>query len=190
MSEASGGEAVPADAADPTDHLTSGTWAGDWVVDPSRSSVRFRSTSFWGLARVKGRFSSLRGEGSLRPDGTAGGTLVIDASSVDTGNRKRDDHLRSDDFLQATTHPEITYMVSGVTRDGPARVRVTGELSIGDHTHPLVLTATLQEADPTGATVSAEAELDRSTWGIDFKKMGMTKMATRFETSLRFVRPS
>jgi polyisoprenoid-binding protein YceI len=184
---ASGGEGS---ATDPIDHLTSGTWAGDWVVDPSRSSLRFRSTSLWGLIKVKGQFSSLRGAGSLGQDGTATGRLEIDASSIDTGNKKRDTHLRSDDFFHTSTHPEITYTVSGITPDGPSRVRVTGELSIVDHSHPLELTATLEEADPTGATVATEAELDRSTWGIDFKKMGMTKMATRVEGQLRFTRPS
>jgi hypothetical protein len=42
--------------ANPTDHLISGAWVGDWVLDPNRSAVRFRSTSAWGLVKVTGRF--------------------------------------------------------------------------------------------------------------------------------------
>jgi polyisoprenoid-binding protein YceI len=186
MSVAPGDEAA---APDPSDHLTSGTWAGDWVLDPGRSALNFVSSSLWGLVKVKGQFSNVHGEGSLAPDGTATGKLEIDASSVDTGNKRRDNHLRSDDFFHASTHPEITYTVSRITPAGSGRVRVTGELTIVDHTHPLEVTASLEEADPTGATVCTEAELDRSTWGIDFKKMGMTKMATRVEGRFRFIRP-
>jgi polyisoprenoid-binding protein YceI len=189
MSVASGHEGAAAGAPDPTDHLTSGTWAGNWILDPSRSSLNFVSSGLWGLVKVKGQFSTVRGEGSVAQDGSATGKLEIDASSVDTGKEKRDKHLRSDDFFGTSTHPEITYTVTGITPAGSGRVRVTGELTIADHTHPLELEATLEEADPTGATVSTETELDRSTWGIDFKKMGMTRMATRVEGRFRFTRP-
>jgi polyisoprenoid-binding protein YceI len=167
----------------------SGTWVGDWVLDPNRSSVRFRSTSMWGLVKVAGQFSNLRGEGSLGNDGVAAGTLAIDVSSVDTGNKQRDKHLRSDDFFDAATHPEITYTVLGITPDGPGRVRVTGELRIFDQLVPLEVAATLEDADPTGVTLSTEAELDRATLGID-SKMGMINKTAWVDGRLRFIRPS
>jgi polyisoprenoid-binding protein YceI len=175
---------------DATDHLTNGTWAGDWILDPDRSAVHFRSTSMWGLVGVTGQFSTLRGHGSLGRDGTGTGTLSIDASSVDTGNKRRDKHLRSDHFFHAAAHPEITFSVSGIHPDGPGRVRVTGELRILDEVGPLELTATLDDADPTGATLTTVAELDRSKWGIDFNKLGAIAMTTRIEGRLRFTRPS
>jgi polyisoprenoid-binding protein YceI len=174
---------------DPTDHLTSGTWAGDWVLDPSRSSLRFHSASFWGLLKVSGHFATLSGAGSLGRDGTATGRLAIDAASLDTGNKRRDKHLRTDDFFDVATHPEIIYTVSGITPDGPGRARVAGELTIGQHTHPLELVATLEEADADGATLATEAELDRFTWGVDFDKLGMVGKTTRVEARLRFTRP-
>jgi polyisoprenoid-binding protein YceI len=176
-------------AADPTDHLGSGAWVGDWVLDPNGSSVQFRSTSMWGLVKVAGTFSALRGAGSLGRDGAATGILEIDASSVNTGNKRRDKHLRSDDFLHAASHPKLTYTVSGIIPDGSHRVRVTGELRVIDHTHPVELTATLEETDPTGATLATEVELDQSTWGIH-SKMGMVARTTRIEGRLRFTRPS
>jgi polyisoprenoid-binding protein YceI len=166
-----------------TDHLPNGTWSGDWVVDPNGSSVRFRSASMWGFVKVTGRFAELRGQGSFDSDGAAAGALVVDVSSVDTGNKRRDKHLRSDDFLRAATHPEITYTVSGIVPDGPGRVRVTGELRILDHVHPLELTATLDESDPTGATLAAETELDQATWGIVSRMISKT---TQVEVRLRF----
>jgi polyisoprenoid-binding protein YceI len=181
------GAKVP--AADPTDHLSSGAWVGEWVLDPNRSSVRFRSTSAWGLVKVTGRFSTLRGHGSLDNDGAATGTLEIDVSSLDTGIKRRDKHLRSDDFFRAETHPGIMYTVSGITPDGPGRVRVTGELRIVDQIRPLELTAKLEEVDPAGATLTTEAELDLATWGID-SKMGMISKTARIEGRLRFSGPS
>src|SRR5258708_7565738 len=92
-------------ATDLTEQLTSGTWAGDWVLDPNRSSLRFRSTSMWGLVRVTGQFSNLRGTGSLGYDGLATGTLESDASSTCTGNQTRRKHLPSADFLHESAHP-------------------------------------------------------------------------------------
>jgi polyisoprenoid-binding protein YceI len=190
MTMASGDKDGVGNVADPTSHLINGAWAGDWVLDPSRSSVGFRSTSLWGLVKVKGTFSSVRGEGSLGSDGEVTGRVVIDATSVDTGKAKRDNHLRSDDFFHAATHPEITYAVSAITPVGAGRVRVTGDLTILDQTRPLELNATLEEADADAATVVTTGELDRSAWGISFKKMGMTKMATGIEARLRFTRPT
>lgn len=190
MTVPSGDEEGPAPGEDPTTHLTSGVWEGQWALDPSRSSVGFRSTSFWGLVKVKGQFSTLRGEGSLGADGSGTGRLVIDASSVNTGNKKRDDHLRSKDFFDAAAHPEITYVASAVARAGERRVRVTGNLTILDQTRSLEIDALLEDADSTGATVVSTGQLDRSAWGIAFRKMGMTKMTTGFEANLRFTRPA
>jgi hypothetical protein len=66
---------------------------------------------------------------------------------------------------------------------------VTGELSIRDHVRSLELTAKLEDADPTGATLSTEAELNLATWGID-SKMGMINKTARVEGRLRFTRPT
>ncbi|MEY2469273.1 MAG: hypothetical protein QOF21_1971 [Actinomycetota bacterium] len=174
-------------ATELTDHLTDGDWAGDWVLDPTRSAVHIRATSMWGLVKVAGRFDGLRGEGSLDREGVATGRLTIDTSSINTGNGRRDKHLRSDDFLHAATHGEITFTVDEIAPAGPDQVRVTGELTVVDHTHPLELTATLDDVDATGATVSTDVELDGSAWGID-SKMGAISKTTRVEARLRFTR--
>jgi polyisoprenoid-binding protein YceI len=143
----------------------------------------------WGLVKVTGQFSELSGEGSLGSDGAATGTLEIQVSSVDTGNKRRDKHLRSDDFFRAATHSEIIYTVFGITPDGPGRVQVAGELRIVDQVRPLELTAMLEEADLTGATLSTEAELDRAAWGIDYG-MGAINKTVWVEGRLRFTRPT
>ncbi|MBO0714955.1 MAG: YceI family protein, partial [Acidimicrobiales bacterium] len=134
--------------------------AGRWELDAERSSVAFRSTSLWGLVPVKGRFTGFRGSGTIGADGVVNGELVIDATSVSTGNPKRDTHLRSDDFFKTSAHPEIVYKASAITPLSAERVRVSGVLTIGGISRPLELDARLEEADDAGATVSARVDID------------------------------
>lgn len=159
-------------------------WTGDWVLEPGRSSLRFRSTAMWGLMKVDGRFTELSGEGSIRPDGTATGRLDVSTASVDTGKAKRDRHLRSDELLDADAHPTISYALRSVQLDGPGHLHVSGDLHVAGQTHPLDLAATIDEDPPASVVVAVRTEIDRSQWGVAFKKMGMTKMATQVEARL------
>jgi polyisoprenoid-binding protein YceI len=163
---------------------------GKWDLDGDRSSVAFRSTSLWGLVPVKGRFTSLAGAGSIGPDGVASGELVIDASSVTTGNIERDTHLRSDDFFRTTRHPQIIYRASAITPLGGDRVRVSGVLTVAGTSRPLEVDATVNEVDSAVATVSAHLSIDRSAWDVTFRKRGMTRMSTAVDVVARFKRSS
>ncbi len=165
------------------------TFAGRWALDGERTTVRFRSTSLWGLIKVKGRFATVRGEAQVDPQGTAlTGRLVLDVASIDTGKSKRDTHLRSGDFFDAATHPEVTYEVTEFRPAGEDLARLIGTLSIAGRARPLELNAMTTDRDDDSVTVVAATTIDRSQWGIGWKKMGMTKMATPIEISARFVR--
>src|SRR4051812_17664353 len=83
-----------------------------WHLDPSRSSVEFRVSNLWGLATVRDRFS--RYTGTLDMSATPAVALVIDADSLDTGNPKRDGHLRSKDFFAAAEHPRVRFEADAV----------------------------------------------------------------------------
>ena len=65
--------------------------------------------AMWGLAKVKGRFNAVEGSGVIGEDGTVSGTLVFDAKSIDTKNKRRDTHLRSGDFFEVEKYPTFTY---------------------------------------------------------------------------------
>ena len=54
--------------------------------------------------------------------------LLIDAASVNTGNRKRDEHLRSADFFETERHPDVHFASSQVSDDGDGQLHVRGEL--------------------------------------------------------------
>ncbi|WP_322755359.1 YceI family protein [Frankia sp. Cas3] len=84
--------------------LADGSLAGPWRLDPSRSTVELHTKSMWGLAPVKGTFRELSGEGALTATGEASGTLTVHSASIDTKNRKRDDHLRSADFFDSAAY--------------------------------------------------------------------------------------
>jgi polyisoprenoid-binding protein YceI len=79
-------------------------FTGTWALDPERTSVTFRTKAMWVLP-VKGTAKALAGDAEVTPGGAVTGTLVIDTASFDTENTKRDDHLRSEHFLESPSTP-------------------------------------------------------------------------------------
>ncbi|MFD8720062.1 YceI family protein [Streptomyces sp. NPDC059629] len=161
---------------------------GLWQLDPTASAVAVRHKSFWGLVTVKGAFTGLGGRGEVSADGTATGTLVIDATSLDTKNKKRDDHLRSADFFDADNHPEITFAVRGAERGAGDVVQVDGQLTVRGISRPQKVTAKLVSADAEGLTLEAEFQVVREEFGITFNQMGMMGGPTTVAATLRFTR--
>ena len=74
-----------------------------WSLDSDGSSVGFTVKTMWGLIPVRGRFDRLAGSYEVGRNGTTI-ELTIDADSIDTGNAKRDEHLRSSDFFDVDDH--------------------------------------------------------------------------------------
>ena len=162
-------------------------FAGEWALDGTRSSILFRSSSLYGLFKVKGVFHDLRGGALIEPDGHVRGELVVNASSVDTRSKKRDTHLRSDDFFDVAKYPEIVFELSGIA-PGPDQHRLSGTLRIIGNSQPLDLAVRIQDNDASGLTLDATTTVDRSLWGVNFRKNGMVKMDTGLEISARFNR--
>src|SRR5260221_8242441 len=75
--------------------LRDATLAGNWTLNPSKSTIGLRSRSMWGLAPVKGVFREVTGTGAVSPAGEVTGTITAGSASIDTKNSKRDAHLRS-----------------------------------------------------------------------------------------------
>ena len=76
--------------------------AGVWSLDPDRSTVGFSIRNFWGLIHVKGRFTDVNADGQIAAKGAIFGRLDIQVASLHTGIGKRDEHLRSADFFDAS----------------------------------------------------------------------------------------
>jgi len=144
-------------------HRSEQTISGSWQLDPQRSSVEFRTRSIWGLAPVKGHFEDYRGRLDL---GAAPAIeLTIDAASLDTGNRKRDKHLRSADFFDVEHHPRVRFVSDSVQLHGDA-LSVHGRLSAGGRSIPVALDAEVREA-------GGELEIEAVTTA-PHRELGMT----------------
>ncbi len=146
--------------------------AGSWQLDPTGTTIELRTRAMWGLAKVKGRFNAVEGSGVVGEDGTVSGTLVFDAKSVDTKNKRRDTHLRSGDFFEVEKYPTFTYAATGASPADDGGLKVTGSLTIKDQSRPLELLVTASQPAPDRAILTAEAEIDRRQWGMTWAKMG------------------
>lgn len=78
-------------------HDSSPTITGRWRLDRQRSRVEFRAGHLWGLRTVNGSFDDYRAQLDLRANPAI--ELAIEAASVQTGNRRRDQHLMLGRFL-------------------------------------------------------------------------------------------
>ena len=90
---------------------------GVWTVDPQRSEIGFAVKDMWGLRIVRGAFGAYDGSLTVRGGG-ATGELTIEAGSLDTGQSRRDRHLRSPAFFDVERHPRIVFTATAVTPRG------------------------------------------------------------------------
>ena len=136
---------------------------GAWRLDPARSSVAFHVRHFYGLMTVKGSFADY--EGTLDLSSTPVVELTIEAASLDTKQKKRDEHLRSNDFFDVGRHPQVRFVSESVLLHGDT-LCVRGQLHAAGRQIPLELDATVREID-------GELELEAVT-EADHRKLGMT----------------
>jgi polyisoprenoid-binding protein YceI len=163
------------------------TTAGTWRLDPERTSIEFHSKAMWGMAKVKGTFRAVSGSGIVADEGALSGGLVVDANSIDTQNKRRDKHLRSDDFFDVSAYPTFSFTASEVTPAPDGTLNMTGALRIRDRSHPIDVIATTTSPSPDRVIVSAEATIDRSDWGMTWARMGAA-LVNRVVVVAQFVR--
>lgn len=148
-----------------------------FAIDPSHSSLEF-AVKHMMVTTVRGRFTDYQGQVEVddvsRPEGALG-TFTIQAASLTTGNEQRDAHLRSADFFDAQTHPEITFRSTAIEPAGGNRYRVTGDLSMRGVTRPVTLEVEVEEPfnDPWGnqrIAISARGQINRTDWGLSWNQ--------------------
>ncbi len=108
--------------------------------------------NFYGLATVKGGFR--RYVGTLNMSDPPAVALVIEADSLDTGNRRRDNHLRSAAFFDAADHPWVRFEADAAELDGDG-MQVRGVLYAAGKHVPL-------DVDATVTAVGDEFEIEAS----------------------------
>jgi polyisoprenoid-binding protein YceI len=144
---------------------------GVWTVDPDRSEIGFAVKAMYGLLTVRGVFGAYDGTLTVRP-GSAAGELAIDTDSLDTGNPKRDQHLRSSDFFDAERHPQIVFTTAAVTA-GDRGLTLTGELTIGSECRPLEIPLDVEQTADGTLQLDGRTTVSRSAVGIAWNRLGM-----------------
>ena len=147
---------------------------GTYQIDPAHSEVGF-VVRHMGFSKVRGRFE--RFEGTVSGDPTDLGSLEarveIDAKSITTDEQKRDEHLRSNDFLDIENNPKIIFESHRVTNVDGRKFTVEGDLSIRGVTKRVELKGTFlgEGKDPWGGTrvgFEATTTVNRKDFGVNW----------------------
>ena len=107
--------------------------------DPSGSTIGFSVHQF--LGNTHGKFTKFNGKIDVdreRPENSSV-TAQIDVRSIDTQIKKRDDHLRSEEFFNVAKFPQIAFKSRSVKRTGPQGGDILGDLTIHGVTKPVTL---------------------------------------------------
>jgi polyisoprenoid-binding protein YceI len=91
---------------------------------------------------------------------------VIDSSSIDTGNRIRDRHLRGRDFFDVKRHPQLRYEAHSISSQDPGRARIDGQLAVAGTRTALALDVTLHAPTDGVVELICHTEVDRVALGI------------------------
>ena len=152
--------------------------ASDWAVDTVHSEVGFKVKHLM-VSNVRGRFSKFDGKLDFNDKDIRKSSVevTIDVGSIDTGNAKRDGHLKSPDFFNAGKYPAITFKSTKVARAGEGKLKVTGDLTMHGTTRSVVLDVdgpTDAVKDPWGNTkrgVSATTKISRKAFGLKWNQL-------------------
>ncbi|MCY0919384.1 YceI family protein [Streptomyces sp. H27-G5] len=113
---------------------------GDYVLDPAHTRIGFVARHAM-VTKVRGAFHQF--EGTARLDGAdptrSTAQVVIKAESIDTGVEQRDQHLRTNDFLDVPNFPDITFRSTSVEPVSDTEYRVIGDLTVKDTTRPVTI---------------------------------------------------
>jgi len=156
---------------------------GAWAIDTAHSAINF-SVRHLGLAKVRGRFTDFTGNVLVGDTVEAiRVTADIALASVDTGNADRDTHLRSGDFFDVESQPQMSFRSTAVREDGDGYT-LDGDLTIAGVTKPVSLEVeffgveSYPMDDSTRAGFSATGRISRSDFDVSFEiPLGADKVA-------------
>lgn len=132
--------------------------ASGWTIDPAHSSARF-SIKHMMISNVNGSFSKVSGNAQYDEKNIAKSNVeaVIDASSINTNEPKRDEHLKSKDFFEVEKYPTITFKSKKITKTANG-FKMLGTLTL----HGVSKDVTL-DAESMAPVVNAHGKLHTGT---------------------------
>ncbi|MYS80477.1 YceI family protein [Embleya scabrispora] len=146
---------------------------GNYVLDPAHTRIGFVARHAM-VTKVHGSFGTFEGTAHLDGADPAKSTaqVVIKTESIHTGVEQRDQHLRTNDFLDVPNFPDITFRTTLVERQSDTEYRVTGDLTVKDTTRPVTI-----DFEYTGNAVDPHGNLRVGLEGsvtISRKQFGVT----------------
>jgi polyisoprenoid-binding protein YceI len=147
---------------------------GKYVVDPAHSEAGFVARHLIGT-KVRGRFGEFTGNFTIAEnpeESTFEAEAVV--ASIHTNQSMRDDHLRTNDFLDAENYPTTTIKSTSIKRVSDAHWKMNADVTIRGVTKPVEFDIEYMGEGPSmqeGKTVvafSATAEIDRREFGVSF----------------------
>jgi polyisoprenoid-binding protein YceI len=146
-----------------------------WKIDPAHSGADFKVKHMM-ISHVKGSFSGLSGTLIENPADPTQSTVeaTVDISTIATGDAQRDAHLKSADFFDAETYPQMTFKSAEVIKKGEGEYAVTGDLTLHGVTRPVTFAVEGPSApgkDPWGNTrigLSATTKINRKDFGLSW----------------------
>lgn len=148
-----------------------------WTIDTKHSSASFRIKHLV-VATVAGKIVGIKGFVKLNSKDITKSSVEaeLDASTIWTADKKRDDHLRDPDFLDVKKYPKIKFSSKSVKQVGKGKLEVTGMLTLKNVSKPI----TLQVDGPTSAIkgmrgkmhrgVTARVKINRQDFGVTYSK--------------------
>ncbi|HEU4998910.1 MAG TPA: YceI family protein [Lapillicoccus sp.] len=145
--------------------------AGDYVLDPAHTRIGFSARHAM-VTKVRGQFDEFEGTAHIDTENPAKSTVAVtvQTASVSTGQAQRDGHLKSPDFFDVETYPQITFTSTDVQRDG-TEWSITGDLTINAVTKPVTVLfeETGEAKDPFGnlrVGFEGTVTINRSDWDL------------------------
>lgn len=149
--------------------------AAVYDIDTSHSSVTFKVRHMM-VANVRGELGQVSGQVTLDEADLTRSSVnaTIDAATINTRDAKRDEHLRSADFLDVAGHPLITFKSTRIQAGKGGALFVTGDLTIRGTTREVTLdveTPSPEVRDPWGNVkrgIAARARINRKDFGVSW----------------------
>jgi polyisoprenoid-binding protein YceI len=159
----------------PVAFAATGLPEGNYSIDPAHSKVGFEIPHLV-ISTVEGRFPTF--EGTVTAGKKFQDTKIeakVDVGSIDTGVKKRDEHLKSEDFFDAAKYPAMTFKSSKIT-GGPQSFKMEGDLTIHGVTKKVTFDSrylgSVKDAyGNTKAAFSAKTKISRKAFGLTWGKM-------------------
>jgi polyisoprenoid-binding protein YceI len=148
-----------------------------WEIDSAHSGAHF-SVRHMMIATVRGEFRKVTGTINLDEKDISKSSVeaVIDATTIDTREERRDTHLKSADFFDVSKFPSITFKSKSVTRQGEGKFKVAGDLTMHGVTKEVILDVeglNAQVIDPRRGPkmgASATTRIKRSDFGLTWNR--------------------